>query len=88
MHIEARRGVRSPGTGVTDGCEPPLCGCWELKPGPLQEQPVLLSHLSSLSLLSVLYGCLYSSDNGNKPTDFFGLFIVYCPAFLKSGSLF
>jgi hypothetical protein len=23
---------------VTDGCEPP-CGCWELNPGPLEEQP-------------------------------------------------
>jgi hypothetical protein len=24
------------------GCEPP-CGCWELNPGPLQEQQVLLT---------------------------------------------
>ena len=23
--------VTSPGTGVTDGCDPP-CGCWELNP--------------------------------------------------------
>jgi hypothetical protein len=29
-------GVRSPGTGVADGCEPP--GCWELNLGPLEEQ--------------------------------------------------
>ena len=32
------------GTGfsetVTDGCEL-ACGCWELNPGPLQEQPVI-----------------------------------------------
>ena len=34
-------GVGSPGTGITDGCEPP-CGCWESNPGPLEEQPVLL----------------------------------------------
>ena len=29
-HVHAR-------TGVTDSCEP-LCGCWELNPGPVQEQ--------------------------------------------------
>ena len=33
--------------GVTDGCEP-LCGCWETKPGPLEEQPVHLPTESSL----------------------------------------
>lgn len=32
---EARRGTRSPGTVVTDGC-----GCWPLNWGPLEEQPV------------------------------------------------
>ena len=37
-----------------------LCGCWELNPGPLEEQPVLLttepSLLSSLrSLLLIIY---------------------------------
>jgi hypothetical protein len=26
----------------SDGCEP-LCGCWELNSGPLEEQPVLLT---------------------------------------------
>ena len=29
-----------PGTRVTDSYEPP-CGCWELNPGPLQEQVLL-----------------------------------------------
>ncbi|KAL6040702.1 hypothetical protein STEG23_006982, partial [Scotinomys teguina] len=29
----------SPGTGVTDSCEL-LYGCWELNPGPLQEQDI------------------------------------------------
>ena len=32
----------SPASGVTDGCELP-CGCWESNPGPLEEQPVLLT---------------------------------------------
>ena len=27
---------------ITDGYEP-LCGCWELNSGPLEEQPVLLT---------------------------------------------
>ena len=40
-------GVESPGTGVTESCELP-CGCWDLNPGPLEEQPVFLSAESSL----------------------------------------
>ena len=40
--VEARRGPTSPWTGVTGGCEP-LCGCWELNPGPLEEQLVLFN---------------------------------------------
>ena len=32
---------------VTDGCEP-TCGCWDLNPGPLQEQQVLLTTEPSL----------------------------------------
>jgi hypothetical protein len=35
-------GVISPETGVADGCELP-CGCWELNPGPLEEQLVFLT---------------------------------------------
>ena len=35
-------GVLFPGTGVLDGCELPY-GPWELSPGPLEEQPVLLT---------------------------------------------
>jgi hypothetical protein len=35
--VKARRSVCSSGTGVTDNCEPP-CKCWELNPGPLEEQ--------------------------------------------------
>ena len=37
----------SPETPVTDGCEPP-CVCWELNPGPLEEQPVLLTTKTTL----------------------------------------
>lgn len=36
----SKEGVRSPATEVTS--ELP-CGCWELDPGPLQVQPVLLT---------------------------------------------
>ena len=28
--------------GITDSCKLP-CGCWELKPGPLEEQSVFLT---------------------------------------------
>lgn len=43
-------GVGSSGTAVTDGCKMP-CGCWQWKPGLLQEQPVFsaLRHLCSPS---------------------------------------
>lgn len=35
-------GVRSPRTGVIDGCESP-CGPWESNPGHLEEEPMLLT---------------------------------------------
>lgn len=38
--LQAKEGVKSPGTGVIDGCEPPH-GWLELGPGLLQEQKVL-----------------------------------------------
>ena len=38
-----RKGVRSSGIGVIDGCEL-LSGFLELNPGPLQEQEVLFNH--------------------------------------------
>lgn len=40
-------GVRCPGTGVTDSCEPP-CRSWEVNPGPPQEQLGLLTTEPSL----------------------------------------
>ena len=39
--------TRFPETAVTDTCELP-CGCWELSPGPLDQQPVLLTTEPSL----------------------------------------
>ena len=35
---------------ITDGCEP-LCGCWDLNSGLLEEQPVLLTAEPSLQPL-------------------------------------
>ena len=40
--VEPEEGTGSPGTGVTDGCEP-SCGCWKLNPGSVQEEPVSLT---------------------------------------------
>jgi hypothetical protein len=49
---KALEGIRSPGSGLTDSCEPPH-GFWELSTGPLLEQPGLaLNH--SASLLGVM----------------------------------
>ena len=39
--------VGFPGNGVTDSSELP-CGCWELNPGPVEEQPGLLTPEPSL----------------------------------------
>ena len=52
--------VGSPGTGVTDRCELP-CGCWELNPGLLEEQPVLLTTKLSLQLPKYIttFVCLF-----------------------------
>jgi hypothetical protein len=38
----SEEGIRFPGTGVTDGCEP-LCECRESNLGSLEEHPVLLT---------------------------------------------
>jgi hypothetical protein len=37
-----KSGVASPNTRATDGYEL-SCKCWALNPGPLEEQPVLLT---------------------------------------------
>lgn len=42
--------VGASGMGVTDSCEL-LCGYWELKPGPLEEQQALLTDALSLVIL-------------------------------------
>ena len=47
-------GVRSPVTGVPDGSELP-CGYWELDPGPLEEQPMLLTTEPSLQPLNFCF---------------------------------
>jgi hypothetical protein len=46
--------VGFPGTGFTVSCELP-CGCCELNPDPLEEQPVLLTTEPSLQ---PPFGCL------------------------------
>ena len=39
---------------IADGCEPP-CGCWELNPGPLEEQSLLLTSEPFLQPVCVLF---------------------------------
>ena len=43
-------GVRSVSISIIDGCELP-CGCWDLNPGLLEEQPVLLTSEPTLQPL-------------------------------------
>ena len=45
--------ARSQGNGVIH-CYELLCGCWELSPGPLKEQTVLLTTEPSLPSMLVL----------------------------------
>jgi hypothetical protein len=77
-------GIRSHGATVIDGCELP-CGCWELNPGPLQEQAVLLTAEPSLLsltppflgfllyflmwILNFLYGKVSHNSDGSVFTD-------------------
>jgi hypothetical protein len=53
MHVYSPCGlkgtIRFPEPGVIDGCVLPR-GCWELNPGPLEEQPVLSVTQPSLQL--------------------------------------
>lgn len=42
---EAREGLGCTGTGFKDAYKPPY-GCWEPNPGPLEEQPELLTTAS------------------------------------------
>lgn len=44
--VRLYEGNRSPATEVSEGCEP--CGFWELNPGPLKNQSVLLGTKPSL----------------------------------------
>lgn len=53
VHLMPMEGVRFPGSGGTDGCEPPWGG-WESNSAPLEEQPVC-SYL--LCLVSRPGGC-------------------------------
>jgi hypothetical protein len=70
--VEDRRGIRSPGSGVTGGCDQ-LCGCWELNPDPLEEQPasaetslqfppLLLMVLGLPLIFPFIYGCHVSTS--------------------------
>lgn len=47
-------GGGSPGSDVTDTCEPP-CGCWELNPNSLEEEHVLFTADPYLELHNVCF---------------------------------
>lgn len=63
------KGCRSPGTGVRDCCGSP-CGCWELSPVVLQEQPGLFLLSLTPALLSASHtitGHALTSRSGSCP---------------------
>lgn len=72
-------GIRSTGTGVTDGYKP-LQGCWESNPGPLEEQSVVLTtepflQFKCLSLLQAIampfLSCLFLGITWKSTTSSF-----------------
>ena len=64
LHVYLCEGFGSSGMGVTDSCELPY-GCWELNPGPLEEQPVLLTNEPSLQPQNQLL-CMTALGEGLK----------------------
>lgn len=77
LHIYVCEGANSPGTGITESSELP-CGCWQLKLGPLEEQPVFLtsepapSTMPSFKSLKckpgmVVYICNLSTQEARDP---------------------
>lgn len=58
--VELRKGHWMSGTGLTSCCDSP-CGCWELKPGSLQELPVLLA-TESFSIPSTVLQYLWEKE--------------------------
>lgn len=49
----SEEGVRSSGSGVRDGCEPPH-ECWEMNLGPSQKQKMLLTTEPSIAPVTLL----------------------------------
>lgn len=50
--------VGAPGTRVTDNCEPLLCGCWESKLSPQEEEAVSLVTETAVQPLKVRFKVL------------------------------
>ena len=57
FHSGQKRDSGSPETVVTDGCELPP-GCWQLNPGLLEEQPVLLTTESGFLFVLLFLFCV------------------------------
>lgn len=60
----SEKAVKFPGSGVIQGCVL-LCGCWELKPCPLQEQQLLLT----ITLKSIFARLYHVFDSSLSPND-------------------
>ena len=61
----SEEGAGFPRFGVTDTCKPSH-GCWVLNPGPLQEQPVLLTTELSLHPKTAFLNPLFETGKGEQ----------------------
>lgn len=51
--VRPKEGIDAPGIALTGGCGP-LCGCWDLNPGLLEEKSLLLTTDLSLQTLECI----------------------------------
>lgn len=65
----AHKGIRCPGTEVTDGCEPP-CGCWESTSNLLDEELGVLATESCLQPSTASYFNLVTAPIKGTSTSF------------------
>jgi hypothetical protein len=66
--MNAREGTGSSGTGVTNDCGSPVCRCWRLNPGPLEEQQVFLSSEPTLQPTLTCFSLNCFSDSSEFDT--------------------
>lgn len=65
---EGRSGIGSPGTAVTDVCEP-TCVCWVTNPGPLEEHSVLFTELRDWTISQSSWNSIFQGPVLSMPSS-------------------